>query len=49
MGVTAQAGYLCQTHQAKSYKDACAMLRSPRVEPKKSIPLQNKKYWWDKA
>lgn len=42
MGFTAKAAYLCSSNQAKSYSDACSILRSMRrpktrrVEPVKA-------------
>lgn len=45
MGFRAKASYLCQTFQAKSYKDACQKLRVPAP---KNTPLQKDKMWWNK-
>jgi len=50
MGWSAKASYLCQTHQAKDYSDACAKLRAMRSPAKKPTPLQaavaSKTFWW---
>ena len=38
MGFTAKAGYLCATHQAKDYSDACRILRSRRAPTRRTYP-----------
>jgi hypothetical protein len=46
MGWTEKAAYLCRTHQARDFADACAILRAmPRK--KKPAPKQvSPDYWY---
>lgn len=50
MGWTEKAAYLCRTHQAKDYSDACAKLRAmrkPSPRPNQGArPVQT--FWWNK-
>ena len=50
MGWTAKAAYLCQSHQAIDYSDACAKLKAMRAPVKKPTPTQaavaQQNYWW---
>lgn len=39
MGWTNKAGYLCSTHQARDYPDACSILAGMR-RPKPCTPVQ---------
>ena len=47
MGFSAKAAYLCDTHQVRSYRDACSMLgsRSKKRENARDKPDISKR--WD--
>ena len=52
MGHVAKAGYLCSTHQARSYEEACRILRSLRKPTPRKYPrpdpvaeLERRRLW----
>ncbi len=50
MGFTAKAAYLCSSHQAKDYSEACAKLRALKPRKPSRVPVNQgnpEKFWWN--
>ena len=50
MSIDAKAAYLCQTHQARNYPEACRMLSAKRrrAPAREKVAKAVQGMWWNK-